>query len=68
MLLELLFVLFATVITNGLMLCEAEPVGLTVIKFAFYCRMVWTRVDDKICVSNEEVFLRRKFGEGLFTL
>ncbi len=68
MLLELLFVFFATVVTNGLMLSEAEPVGLTVVWLAFYCRMVRTRVNHKVRISYEEVFLRRKFREGLFTL
>ena len=55
--LELIFVFFTTVITDGLMLREAEPVGLTVVWLAFNRWMVRTRVNNEVCISNEKVFL-----------
>jgi len=56
-----------TLITYGKMLVKTKPVGLSIIWSISNWRMVWTRIDNKISISYEKVFLGGETLESSFS-
>ncbi len=48
MLLELLLVLVTTVITDGLVFSQTEPIGLSVVLFVLHCRVIGAGINDQV--------------------
>jgi hypothetical protein len=67
MLFEFLLMFGYTLITYSKMLIKTKPVGFSVIWSVSNWRMIWTRIDNKISVSNEQVFLGGETLEGSFS-